>query len=546
MFFFYRDMSSSVCGPCLEGGNKNLPVNWCINCEELLCAGCVSHHKTLKLTKNHNLTEIKPTQNPGKELTSNKTCTHHPSQEVELYCGIHGVLLCHECTKTYHYSCYRDIVPIEVAANGTKDSVQFINCRSEMANIIQSFSNIVENKKKVEKDFADEVASARNKITEIKSGLMKYIDQMAENVLMDVYKVEKEVIDRLLMEKSSACESQKEAEQIYSEIFSAGSDKEAFILLQKVKLFRTINEQKIKDLSYNMQSYSLQADLLDPALIPEMVHLEFGKVSTQSTPFNVKLTQDLKISVSCFEPGEPLNHDKFLQCMALTEDGYILIAELNVVSSSRVYLFNHEGQQISYVKISGLPTDIAAIPNGTQAVVLADEDKLLFLNMKEAHEINKMNMAKGCNCVSASYSYIFIGYKNEIIVMDCSGKYLQTLTVHDSPIQCIHAEKNGDLFYSIEDNVYHRKQLGEETCLYNSKDLRAVTGIDLDIEGNIYICGRKSHNIHVLKKSSGLAEVVMKKEHGIEKPRGIYINKFTNTMFIQRSGIKSIQVYHFQ
>jgi hypothetical protein len=50
------------------------------------------------------------------------------------------------------------------------------------------------------------------------------------------------------MEKSSACESQKEAEQIYSEIFSAGSDKEAFILLQKVKLFRTVNEQKIKEL----------------------------------------------------------------------------------------------------------------------------------------------------------------------------------------------------------------------------------------------------------------------------------------------------------
>jgi hypothetical protein len=78
-----------------------------------------------------------------------------------------------------------------------------------------------------------------------------------------------------------------------------------------------------------------------------------------SLPYQVKLTQDLKISVSCFEPGEPLNHGKFLECMALTEDGYILIAELNVVSSSRVYLFNPEGQQISYVKISGLPTDIA-------------------------------------------------------------------------------------------------------------------------------------------------------------------------------------------
>jgi hypothetical protein len=50
-----------------------------------------------------------------------------------------------------------------------------------MANIIQSFSNIVENKQKVENDFAGEVAEARHKITEIKSGLMKYIDQMEEN-----------------------------------------------------------------------------------------------------------------------------------------------------------------------------------------------------------------------------------------------------------------------------------------------------------------------------------------------------------------------------
>jgi hypothetical protein len=58
-------------------------------------------------------------------------------------------------------------------------------------------SNIVENKQKVENDFAGEVAGARHKITEIKSGLMKYIDQMEENILMDVDKVEKKVVDRL-------------------------------------------------------------------------------------------------------------------------------------------------------------------------------------------------------------------------------------------------------------------------------------------------------------------------------------------------------------
>jgi hypothetical protein len=106
--------------------------------------------------------------------------------------------------------------------------------------------------------------------------------------------------------------------------------------------------------------------------------------------------------------------------------------------------------------------------------------------------------------------HLMIGSFSSLEMIDLNWFCSESLNEH-----CvIHAEKNGDLIYSIEDNVYHRKQLGEETCLYNSRDLRAVTGIDLDIEGNIYICGRKSHNIHVLKKSNGLAEIVMKKEHG--------------------------------
>ncbi|XP_071173734.1 uncharacterized protein [Mytilus edulis] len=553
----------AICGPCLEGGNKNPSVKWCTICEEQLCPGCVQHHQSLKLTRNHYLTEIRndasssyATENKGTTLNTPETCINHPSVEIQFYCKKHDIMLCDACLGSHH-SCNTcsDIVPIDLASNGTKNSQNFHSIQTEITNILQSFSAILANKQTVEQIFSNEVSSAKKKIVEIRLELVRYLEEMIDKTLLkDVESQEKEVLNQLMKDKTFAEDGRKEATWFLDEmssILNTGSDKQAFMLLQRMKVFKNIRDQQLKEMSYNMQAYSLKMELTDPVELCSKMELLFGKVNMESTPYNVNMMQGMKISAICATPGEAIKTEKYVHSVSIIDAGHLLVVELNLFSSSKVFLFNDAGGHISDIKIPGTPTDSTAVPGGSKAIVLVDNKKLLFLEKDGTgtlHCKNIMKMAKGCNLITASWNKLYIAYKSEIIVMDINGhdvQYLKTLKMHDLQIQAFSVGRDDEVYYAIADRLYCMKDYGEEVCLYQTQDLKEVSGIVLDTEGNVYICGKKSNNIHVLKQKDSSAQVLLREGDGLQRPSGICFDKFRNKLFVfYESSYDPIQVYN--
>ncbi|XP_052062479.1 uncharacterized protein LOC127702363 [Mytilus californianus] len=549
----------AICGPCLEGGNKNQSVKWCTICEEQLCSGCVQHHQTLKLTRNHYLTERRidgdtthATENKETVFNTPETCVYHPSVEIQFYCKKHDIMLCDACLGSHH-SCYSDVVPIDLASNGTKNSQNFHSLQTEITNILQSFSTILVNKQTVEKMFSNEVSSAKKKIVEIRLELVRYLEEIIDRtLLMDVESQEKEVLNQLMKDKTVAEDGRKEAAWFLEEmssILNTGSDKQAFMLLQRLKAFKNVRDQQLKEMFYNMHAYSLKMELTDPVELRSKMELLFGKVNMESTPYNVNMMQGMKISAICATPCEPVKTEKYVYSVSIMDTGQLLVVEFNLISSSKVFLFTDTGSRISEIKIPGTPTDSTEIPGGNKAVVLVDNKKLIFLEKEDTLRCkNIMKMAKGCNLITASLSKLYIAYKSEIIVMDINGhdvQYLKTLQMSGGVIQAFCVGRNDDVYYAIADRLYCMKDYGEEVCLYQTKDLIDVSGIALDAEGNVYICGKTSNNIHVLKQKDSSAQVLLREGNGLQKPSGICFDKFRNKLFVYyESSYDPIQVYN--
>ncbi|VDI32345.1 Hypothetical predicted protein [Mytilus galloprovincialis] len=550
----------AICGPCLEGGNKNPSLKWCTICEEQLCSGCVQHHQMLKLTRNHYLTEIRndasssyATENKGTILKTPETCVYHPSVKIQFYCKKHDIMLCDACLGS-HKSCNSDIVPIDLASNGTKNSQNFHSLQTEITNILQSFSAILANKQTIEQIFSNEVSSAKKKIVEIRLELVRYLEEMIDKtLLMDVESQEKEVLDQLMKDKTVAEDGRKEDAWFLDEmssILNTGSDKQAFMLLQRMKAFKNVRDQQLKKMSYNMQAYSLKVELTDPVELCSKMELLFGEVIMESTPYNVNMVQGMKISPICAK-GESVNTEKYVHSVSIMDAGQLLVVEFNLFSSSKVFLFNDTGGHISDIKIPGTPTDSTTVPGGSKAVVLVDNKKLLFLEKDGTgtlHCKNIMKMAKGCNLITASLSKLYIAYKSEIIVWDINGhdvQYLKTLQMTGGQIQAFSVGRDDDVYYAIADRLYCMKDYGEEICLYQTQDLKDVSGIVLDTEGNVYICGKTSNNIHVLKQKDSSAQVLLRERDGLQKPSGICFDKFRNKLFVYcRCTHDPIQVYN--
>ena len=79
---------------CIGCNDQNLASNFCAECNENLCSDCVTAHKKVKFTRNHNLMQIKG--------FSKLLCTNCDDQNVATHsCPVCKDKLCDECVSAH-------------------------------------------------------------------------------------------------------------------------------------------------------------------------------------------------------------------------------------------------------------------------------------------------------------------------------------------------------------------------------------------------------------------------------------------------------------
>ena len=114
--------TNTKCDPCQEQGNITKGTNWCPNCEETLCNGCVSHHRSSNATKSHILLDINLLTEFPFSISTNQFCDQHSYIQIEYFCTHHDVILCRACLADGHRSC-KVVVVLDIACAGSKTSV---------------------------------------------------------------------------------------------------------------------------------------------------------------------------------------------------------------------------------------------------------------------------------------------------------------------------------------------------------------------------------------------------------------------------------------
>lgn len=575
---------SSLCGPCCEAGSKKEASKWCAECREMLCIDCCGYHQSLRLTKTHHLVDAALKDNnegPCQNLTP-LICVQHPPLEYNFYCRQHDTVLCQTCMSTQHQQCGQDVMPIDSIASGTKVSPHFHHYEQEVPKLLQGFGNMMIDKQRVQREFVESTSDAKNRLGAIKFHLQKYIDELEQTEMANLNTKEAETCGKLLSEIQTIDGYQKEGAILMSElqtVQTSGTDRQAFILMQKLKSFFAEKGQKMKELSYNMQTFTLKADFVDPAILCRNIGHQLGSYQIVSVPFFQQLVGEMKISHSpqpprvnpggfvqpipaiSASPGrfvQPisatsatqlthLDTKKFVQDITVMDDGTVVVVELNVMSSSRVYFFTESGQQVNEIKLPSSPTGIAAIPGTERVAVLVGEEKILFFDKLQYNpdltDSETISMASGCNHIAASNSRLCVSNHNTIIAMDTHGKYIKTIKLSGEPVQSMCVNNNGDIFYALNDKLYCITEFGEELCLYFNKDLKEVSGLTLDANGNVYISGKKSKNIHVVRQSNGSSGILLRKENGLKKPRSLCFDQFRNKLYVDHNNYDPIQVF---
>lgn len=94
----FEDSSDSNENPKCSACEETEVSGWCVQCEEALCSDCVSAHRRVKVTRDHELKPKKPTT--GWMLR--RRCPLHSQESLKFFCLVCNELTCKDCQLITH------------------------------------------------------------------------------------------------------------------------------------------------------------------------------------------------------------------------------------------------------------------------------------------------------------------------------------------------------------------------------------------------------------------------------------------------------------
>ena len=95
----------------------------------------------------------------------------------------------------------------------------------------------------------------------------------------------------------------------------------------------------------------------------------------------------------------------------------------------------------------------------------------------------------------------------------------------------------------FSDKTYCVQRNGTIVFTFNSPELTGPDGIMTDREGNVYVVGRKSNNIHRLSSDGTRSEIVLAEKDGLENPITLCFSSDYTKLFVSNETGHSLMVF---
>ncbi|XP_021377859.1 uncharacterized protein LOC110465967 [Mizuhopecten yessoensis] len=168
----------------------------------------------------------------------------------------------------------------------------------------------------------------------------------------------------------------------------------------------------------------------------------------------------------------------------------IILSDFN---NQKLKLFTDKGQYLDELTIRGDPCDLCLVNNNTVAVAVTSPGGVRVVKVEgsKLSLSSEINMPNGKDCFGITHTdgRFIVGTDGEDVYSVTQDGATELLYKYNYICHCLtHDPVKGDTLVSVSNIKRH-------TDVMKVGVVRDVTGIDVDREGNIYVCGYSSHNV---------------------------------------------------
>jgi len=504
--------SEKLCNTCERNGKSNKAVAWCIVCEEAYCETCENYHKSFKMALQHSMIPIKDIKESNIDscISGVVACTEHPDKTIEIYCNDHSKPCCTVCATVHHRKC-EHVVTIDKAVYGVKESSKAIELLTKLKDTSVKLSEIHKTRKDNVSRFEEETNAVLAEISKVRESVNKHLDEIEDKLRNEMTSTKKRIGLKLnddVIELSSLKSTVDSWRDIFEACLSKGSEIQCLVnldeLLEKVprmdddisKLLREMRDISVsftpEDLVQNIASigHIKTIETIPHSFIDQE---EKKKVNFQTGKIKMLFTVDLGTAKSGAQPSGIFYNDDVI----ITD--YV---------NNRIVVYDAQGVQKKELKIDNQPTDITKVNDLTVAVatwstkVYLVDLKLLTLSRIFTIDVS----AWGISYVEDEYIAV---YNGTISWIDpTTGKQIRELKTGYYDTRFASSSCKGEIIYSDRESSVKCVSTKGNNFTYKSDRLSYPYSYDTDCDGNIYIVGFGSQNIHQLTSDGKCIRII--------------------------------------
>lgn len=257
--------------------------------------------------------------------------------------------------------------------------------------------------------------------------------------------------------------------------------------------------------------------------------------------FNVRLAEDAN---ACGLKGA-----------AYLQDGRIVLADYD---NQNVKLFDSKLYRGSHLRLSSGPWAVEVTGPKEVAVTLPFESKIQFISITDQMKATRaIKMDMDCYGLICRNQELIVVCNDYLIgpavqVISLTGRVKQTIDMDRSGNRILTdpyyltVTPTGKLIYvSDKDRIVCMDRHGNVTSVYQESSLRNARGIDIDNEGNLYVCGYMSNNVHQITMHGIDFRCLINKEE-VWDPWSVKFNESNGTLLVTCDTSDTIKVFSLQ
>jgi hypothetical protein len=448
------------------------------------------------------------------------------------------------------------VLPLDSASKDVKDSTLLSDTLIEQDYMTEILQKMEENREENKKILNQKKSLIIQQIGAAKSKVLKYLDDIEERLITEVGSVQEKNEEKINREKREICQltsTLKDNKQELKFLKAHGSNNQLFLTLRKQITIIQKTDNKIHDMTSAINEIDMEFEEIKNVNIetigslsqitrPCPIKYKSMKVQHQQVKLDGRptLTEFIKEGQVKLKRGEHYR----LTDMAVTSDNKLLLCNYQS-SHKKVYIYKDYKTYEDKISFTSEPYCITVVPCTDKAVVtLPEEESIQFINTTNNTKDNKIKIGEWCYGVTAVKDKIYIGGRNKVIILNTDGSRVREITTDGG--------YNYNLLYNERNDQLLLRQK-ERLCCFNLDghviyryDISGFYGLAVDQQGDVYISGLHSNDIHRLSPDGTFRDIVLSEHDGVDRPEGITFNNDFTKLFIINGGLlggKTVLVY---